>query len=119
MREKVDRLGTELDAKGAELNANRAELNANRAELNANRDELDAYRAELDAERRSRLSLLVANALIDLARKLAANFARPESNDGHSTTRLQNFAANVNNNQLQNMGVPSKYWDPLRNIDEV
>lgn len=62
--------------------------------------------------------MLIANALIDLARKIAKEY-KSELLDDPSTTRLQKFAANVNDAQLQQMGIPKKFWSPLRKLEKV
>ena len=62
--------------------------------------------------------MLIANALIDLARLVAKNY-KSEFNDDPSTTRLQQFAANVTDTQLENLKIPRKFWAVLRKLDKV
>lgn len=62
--------------------------------------------------------MLIANALIDLARMIAKTY-KSELIDDLSTTRLQQFAANVDDAQLQKMEIPKKFWSPLRKLDKV
>ncbi|KAI4229207.1 MAG: hypothetical protein L6R36_001056 [Xanthoria steineri] len=61
--------------------------------------------------------MLIANALIDLARMIAKTY-KSELIDDLSTTRLQQFAANVDDAQLQKMEIPKKFWSPLRKLDK-
>ena len=82
------------------------------------RSEIRELRAELDAQRKTRLTMFVANALVDLARMMVSKYEVERKGD-HSTTRLQQFAANVKDNQLQKAKVPPKYWVPLRKLDKV
>lgn len=62
--------------------------------------------------------MLIANALIDLARMIAKKY-KAELMDDPSTTRLQQFAANIDDSQLQHMGIPKKFWSSLRKLDKV
>ena len=124
-RAEVDRLQTELNENRAELNENRAELNENRVELDENRAELaenravvDRLQAKLDGNDKSRLSMLIANALVDLARMVAKKY-KSELIDDPSTARLQQFAKNVKDSQLLEMGIPNKYWPSLRKLETV
>ena len=65
-----------------------------------------------------KLKMLCANALIELAR-LAAKKYKSELVGDASTTRLQQFAANITDAQLRDLEVPSKFWTLLRNIEKV
>jgi hypothetical protein len=62
--------------------------------------------------------MLCGNALLELARLIAKRY-RSELVDDPSTRRLQQFAANVTDAQLQSLEVPQKYWRQLRNIEKV
>lgn len=62
--------------------------------------------------------MLIANALIDLARMITKKY-KSELIDDPTTTRLQQFAANINDAQLQQMGILTKFWSPLRKLDKV
>ncbi len=62
--------------------------------------------------------MLGANALIELARFAAKRYKSELVGDA-STTRLQQFAANVTDAQLRDLKVPTKFWTLLRNIEKV
>ena len=62
--------------------------------------------------------MLIAKALIDLARMIAKRY-KSELIDDPSTTRLQRFVANVDEAQLQEMGIPKKFWSSLRKLEKV
>lgn len=66
----------------------------------------------------SRLSMLAANALIDLARLVAKTYKSKYSNHA-STTRLQQIAANATDSQLEALRIPKKFWAVLRKLDQV
>lgn len=65
-----------------------------------------------------RLEMFIANALIDLARKIAKHLKAESTNDA-STTRLSNFIAVVKDSQFKEMSIPPKFWPPLRNLCHV
>ncbi|KAI4120801.1 MAG: hypothetical protein LQ347_007026, partial [Umbilicaria vellea] len=85
--------------------------------LKAELHRLQKNEAQLHRSQKSRLSMLIANALIDLARTIAKRY-KSELLDDPSTKRLQQFAANVDDAQLQQMGIPKKFWPSLRNIEK-
>lgn len=62
--------------------------------------------------------MLIANALIDLARMVAKRY-KSDLMDDPSITRLQQFAANVDDAQLQQIGIPKKFWSSLRKLEKV
>ncbi|KAL8856716.1 MAG: hypothetical protein Q9178_006673 [Gyalolechia marmorata] len=89
-------------------------------ELQSLKPEVEKLRADLNwfhQSQKSRLRMLIANALIDLARMIAKRY-RSELIDDPSTTRLQQFAANVDDAQLQQMGIPKKFWSSLRKLEK-
>ena len=65
----------------------------------------------------SKLSMLAANALIDLARLVAKTYKSEYSNDT-SRTRLQQLAANATDSQLEALRTPKKIW-AVRKLDQV
>ncbi|KAL8653489.1 MAG: hypothetical protein Q9210_002066 [Variospora velana] len=79
--------------------------------------EVEKLQAQVDQYEKGRLSMCIANALIDLARMIAKRY-KSELIDDPSTTRLQQFAANVDDAQLQHMGIPKKFWPSLRKLDQ-
>ncbi|KAI4166709.1 MAG: hypothetical protein LQ343_007815 [Gyalolechia ehrenbergii] len=86
-------------------------------ELQSLKPEVEKLRAELNRFQKSRLRMLIGNALIDLARMIAKRY-KSELIDDPSTTRLQQFAANVDDAQLQQMGIPKKFWSSLRKLEK-
>ncbi|KAI4135267.1 MAG: hypothetical protein LQ347_000815 [Umbilicaria vellea] len=64
---------------------------------------VEKLEAELNRYQKSRLSMLIANALNGLARMIAKRY-KSELLDDPSTTRLQQFAANIDDAQLQQIG---------------
>jgi hypothetical protein len=101
-----------------ELSGVYGELSGVRERLSGVREELSGVRGELDNMLENRLRMLIANALIDLARKVAKTY-KPELNNDQSTARLQQFAANVTDTQLENTEIPRKFWGVLRKLDKV
>ena len=97
-----------------EMKSLKAELSGVQEELR----ELSGAQGELVGMLKSRLSMLIANALIDLARKVAKTY-KPELINDQSTTRLQQFATNVTDAQLEKMNIPRKFWGVLRKLDKV
>ncbi len=89
-----------------------AELRAEQESLEAR---LDLLQRKADRYTQSRLSMFVANLLVDLA-----NMVFPNSADTSSTIRLQQTAcANDQAKQLTKMGIPPKCWPHLRQLDKV
>ncbi|KAL8965241.1 MAG: hypothetical protein Q9197_006608 [Variospora fuerteventurae] len=86
-------------------------------ELQSKVAKLEAESAEYQKSQKSRLSMLIANALIDLARMVAKKY-KSELMDDPSTTRLQQFAANIDDAQLHQLGIPKKFWSSLRKLDK-
>ena len=80
------------------------------AELQESRNDrlrIEVLEAELQKSRINRLGMLIANALIDLARLVAKTY-KSEYNNDPSTTRLQQFAANTTDAQLGNFNNPKE-----------
>ena len=62
--------------------------------------------------------MCIANTLITLAQRMAKKY-KPDMADSTATSKLQQFAANLNNAQLKEAGVPPKYWSILRKLNKV
>ena len=73
---------------------------------------------DLKALQKKRLMIFIANALIELARKIAKRY-KAELLDDLSTTKLQQFIAKISETQLIEMAILSKLWPFLRKLDKV
>jgi hypothetical protein len=79
--------------------------------------QITQLREELDLERKQRLTLLVGNAIIDMAKLIFQN--NRSLVEDPSTNRLQQLAANVTDKQLKESQIPSKYWPYIRSLPKV
>jgi len=95
-----------------ELRKETLELRKENSDMHDRLTTMETQMAEL---RQSRLTMYVANALIELVRRLS----KPTSGiRDHSVTDLVQFAAKLKDERLKQEGIPHKWWPKLRKLDQ-